>query len=168
MKTPIDSAGANLLLYHGTATAFTDFDKDKVGSVHADIIRETGSYDDVDPTAFYFTNDPETAIWYAKDSAKKAGMNEQDGVILGVNLHMENPHIVRFGGTGREYLAEEIAVAKSKGCDSVVCRDFDDGGVSDHYIVFDTSRIIVVDAKTCSEFTAESERTNSRKVREIG
>jgi hypothetical protein len=150
--------GGPLVLYHGTSDAFDVFDSAKVGSRHVDIIREAELEEAVEPTAFYFTNDPDTAIWYAKSSATQAGKPEGDGVVMTVRLSMEKALSVDFQGEGREYLAEEIEKAKREGCDGLICIDYDDGGVSDHYIVFDPSNIKIVDIQSCAEFekTAES------------
>lgn len=144
------------VVYHGTGEFFDVFNQDKVGALHADVLRESGSHDHVDPIAFYFTNDPDTAIWYARDSARQLGKPEEDGVVLSVTLLMTNPRMVNFSGTGREYLAEEIEAAKNDGCDGLICWNFDDGGVSDHFIVFSADKINILAAQTCVEFGGDA------------
>lgn len=148
----LSRSGGSLLLYHGTAESFEAFDSKHVGSRHADIIREDGLDETVDPTAFYFTNDPNTAVWYAKSSATQAGKPEGEGVVMTVTLTMKKPLKVDFMGEGREYLAEEIEKAKAEGCDGVICIDYDDGGVSDHYIVFNPSQVTILSTQICAEF----------------
>lgn len=150
----LPAGGKPLVLYHGTAESFEAFSKHHVGTRHADIIREDCEDETLDPTAFYFTNDPETAIWYARDSARKLGKPEEDGVVMTVVLAIENPRNVNFHREGREYLGEEIEIAKNNSCDGLICRNYDDGGVSNHYVVFDASKITILKAQTCREFNA--------------
>lgn len=138
-------------LYHGTAELFESFCENRVGSKHADVMRESGEHDEVDPAAFYFSDDLETAIWYAKSSAVKNSMPEEAGIVLSVELSFNNPLEVNFMGEGREYLAEEIAKAKLKGCDGLICRNFDDGGVSDHYIAFSPSSVTIKASQSCAD-----------------
>lgn len=120
--------------------------------MHADVIEESGDFPDTDPTAFYFTTHRKTALWYAKDSAKLQGRRPSDGVIAVVELSMDNPKIVDFGGAGREYLAEEIDLAKRGSHDGLICRDYADGGIADHYIVFDPSKIKIQRWIACRDF----------------
>ncbi len=152
-----DTDGSPLVLYHGTAEAFPEFNKDRVGSRHADILREDCDDESVDPTAFYFTNDLATALWYAKSSAEKHGISQADGIVIAVSLSMDNAKKVDFHGEGREYLAEELVGAKQNGHDALICRDYDDGGVSDHYVVFDSRRITILRSQTVAEVEAALE-----------
>ena len=164
----LGTEGNPLVLYHGTAEIFETFSKDRVGSCHADIIREDCEDESLDPTAFYFTNDPETAIWYAKDSAKKLGIPEMDGVVISVALSMATPKKVNFQGEGREYLGEEIEGAKRQGNDGLICRNYDDGGVSDHYVVFDASQIKILKATTVRAFKAGECKVSALQAELVG
>ena len=144
----------SMVLYHGTAVKFECFDSSRVGSMHVDVIRDLGSGELEDPTAFYFTNDPNTAIWYAKDSARRLGKPEDEGFVMSVSLAMSNPKLVDFQEQGIEFLAEEIEVARKGGFDGLICKDYDDGGVSDHYVVFEAGQIQVLKVEICHEFEA--------------
>jgi ADP-Ribosyltransferase in polyvalent proteins len=130
----VDAQGHPLVVYHGTGADIHSFDPMTVGTKHADILDESGEeLDGVDQVLFYFSDDTKTADWYAKDSAKKS---RKGANVMPVFLSMQNPLVVEFGGAGREYLHEEIIKAKREGHDGVIARNFDDGGVSDHYIAF--------------------------------
>lgn len=121
-----------LVVYHGAAKPFESFDVARVGSSHVDV--EEGE-------AYFFSNDIKTAKWYAKDSAKQQKVKPAAGHVFEVYLSFQNPLIVEFGGSGIEGLGEEIANAKTKGHDGLICRDYDDGGISDHYIAFSPTQI---------------------------
>lgn len=125
----VDAQGRPRVLYHGTAGSIEAFDPALVGSRHVDM--------EVGP-AYYFTDDVKTASWYAKDSGKQAkgGAN-----VVPVYLSMKNPLIVDFQEEGIEYLEEELVRAKENGHDGLICRNYNDGGVSDHYIVFDPAQV---------------------------
>ena len=140
-----------MVLYHGSAESFEAFQPAFVGTKHADIIRDECEHESLEPTAFYFSNDLETAIWYAKSSAEKLGKPAADGVVISVSLSMANPKKVNFRGEGREYLGEELASAKLNGNDGLICLNYDDGGVSDHYVVFDASMINILKTETVHE-----------------
>jgi hypothetical protein len=121
--------GEPLVVYHGTSADIRAFDPAKTGSVHFDL--EAGP-------VFFFTDDLPTANWYAKDASKKSkgGAN-----LIPVFLSLQNPLVVDFQGEGLEYLAEEIQNARDKGCDGLIARNYDDGGVADHYIAFHPEQI---------------------------
>lgn len=121
-----------LKLYHGTASPFDAFDPERVGSVHIDF--EEGE-------AYYFSNDIELAKWYAKDSARILGAKPAKGHVFEVYLSMQNPLIVDFRGEGFERIGEEIGNAKNNGHDGLVCKNYDDAGVSDHYLAFSPTQI---------------------------
>lgn len=148
-------ASQELVLYHGSAESFEAFRSELVGTRHADIIRDECEDESLEPTAFYFTNDLETAIWYAKSSAEKLGKPAVDGVVISVSLSITNPKEVDFQGTGRETLGEELAAAKRNGNDGLICLDYDDGGVSDHYVVFDPSKINILKTETVHDLTLQ-------------
>ena len=137
----VDAAGAPLVVYHGTAADITFFDASKVGSKHVDVIGHFGDPDEnANPDTFYFSDDVETANWYAKDSAKtnkpKVGAN-----VMPVYLALKNPLVVDFMGEGIEYLAEDLERAKRDGNDGLIARNYNDGGVSTHYIAFAPGQI---------------------------
>lgn len=151
------------VLYHGTARPFESFRADLTGSRHADVVRESGEDVTVDPTAFYFTDDLATAIWYARDSARQDGIPESEGVVMEVRVALANPKVVQFGGAGREYLAEEIISARQSGCDGVICLRYDDGGVSNHYIAFHAHQLEIVKVQKCKEI--EQIKTDNRPIK---
>lgn len=126
-----DHDGAPLIVYHGSGEKFDRFSADFVGSKHVDM--EVGEI-------YYFSNDIKTAIWYAKDSAKQMDI-KNGGYVYPVYLNLKNPLIVDFAGAGVEYLIDDIEKAKENGHDGLICRDYDDGGISDHYLVFDSKLI---------------------------
>ena len=128
----LDSDGLPFAVYHGASVPIDAFDPARLGSKHVDL--EAGD-------AFYFTNCIDTAMWYASDSAKQDGKKPGEGHVHAVYLHIRNPKRVDFQGTGVEYLGEEIESAKQAGYDGLVCQDYDDGTVSDHYIVFKPEQI---------------------------
>lgn len=111
--------------FHGTGVCFDLFDAAMVGTSHFDL--EVG-------TAIYFTDCLDTARFYADSAAKLKGGQPQ---LLEVTLTLLNPKTVDFDGNGIETLAEDIEQAKSEGYDSLICLDFDDGGTSTHYVIFD-------------------------------
>lgn len=126
----LDRRGLPRVVFHGCADDFHVFDPKKIGSKHVDV-------ESVD--AFFFSNDIKTANWYAKDAGKanKATGRRSGGAnVMAVYLALHNPLIIDFQETGIEYLAEEIHEAKRKGHDGLIARNYDDGGVSDHYIAF--------------------------------
>jgi hypothetical protein len=133
----VDAEGLPRVVYHGTSADITEFCPKKVGSRHIDVMRDLSDAD-MDPTAFYFTSDMEAANWYAKDSAEQ---DKGEANVLHVYLSMQNPLVVDFQGTGIEFLAEELELAKSGGYDGLIAENFDDGGVADHYIVFSPEQI---------------------------
>lgn len=147
----LNAEGSTLVLYHGTGETFTAFKAEFIGSKHVDIIREDCAGEDIDPTAFYFTTDMATAIWYATSAAQKLGKKANEGVVVSVSLSMSKPKTVNFQRQGREYLGEELAAAKLNGHDGLICRSYDDGGVSDHYIVFDACQINILKTVTVRE-----------------
>lgn len=67
----VNAKGEPLVVYHGTAADITEFDPEKVGTRHVDVMRDLSGAD-LDPTAFYFTDDSRTADWYAKSASKQA------------------------------------------------------------------------------------------------
>jgi len=125
----VDRGGRPQVLFHGTSGAFDQFSEDKVGSRHVDV--EAG-------TAFFFTDDPKTASWYAESSNTADGGG---GNVIPVYLSLRNPYDVDFQETGIETLAESIEEAKALGHDSLIARNYDDGGVSTHYIAFHPEQI---------------------------
>ncbi len=133
----VDADGKPLVVYHGTKADFTVFDRARVGEKHVDVLRELSDAG-VDPTAFYFTDDPATANWYAKSSGRKA---PRGSAVMPVYLSMENPLVVDFQEEGIEYLAEELENAKQGGYDGLIARNYNDGGVSTHYIAFEPTQI---------------------------
>lgn len=118
-----------LVVYHGTAADFRSFDPKAVGSAHVDL--EEGE-------VYFFSSDRKTAKWYADDCAKD---EQSPGRIVPVYLSLQNPRIVDFGGTGLEGLGEEVQTARAKGHDGLICREYDDGGVSSHYLAFSAYQI---------------------------
>lgn len=128
--------GLPLVVYHGTDQDFHSFDATLVGSRHVDV--EAGP-------AIFFSNDKETANWYAIDSAKqrksKKKCAESAAHVMPVYLSMQNPLIVDFKGEGLEFLEGEINNAKEGGHDGLIAIDYDDGGVSTHYVAFTPSQV---------------------------
>ena len=125
----VDKQGRPLVVYHGTGGDFSKFQADLTGSRHRDL--EVGG-------AFYFSDDKETANWYAESAGRQAkgGAN-----VMPVYLRMTNPLVVEYGGADSQYLYEDIQKAKDLGHDGVLARNIDDGGVSTHFIAFDRSQI---------------------------
>lgn len=124
-----EADGTPKVLFHGTAADLREFNPAKVGSRHVDL--EIGE-------AYYFTDDINTANWYAQDSHEhlQGGAN-----VMPVFLRMNNPLIVDFQGTGIETLGEDLERAKRQGHDGLIAHNYDDGGVADHYIAFSASQI---------------------------
>lgn len=119
-----------LVVYHGTGAAFNAFDyQGPERAAHYDL--------EVGPT-FYFSDDPETASWYANDCAEQG---RGAASVMPVYLSIRNPLVVDFHGEGIEYLAEEIEKAKKFGHDGLIARNYCDGTVSDHYVVFEPGQI---------------------------
>lgn len=118
-----------LLVYHGTSSDIDQFSASCVGSRHVDL--EVGE-------CYYFTDDHRTAIWYAKSASKQS---KDGGHVMPVYLSLKNPLIVDFQETGIETLAEDIEEAKSNGHDGLISLNYDDGGVSNHYIAFSPNQI---------------------------
>ena len=122
--------GEPLVVYHGTGATFNAFEyKGPDSAAHYDL--------DVGPV-FYFSDDPETASWYANDCAEQG---RGDAVVMPVYLSIKNALVVNFHGEGIEYLAEEIEKAKAAGHDGLIARNYCDGTVSDHFVAFDPGQI---------------------------
>lgn len=124
--------GQPRIVYHGTAGDIRQFKyQGPEKARHVDL--------GVGP-AFYFSNDPGTADWYANDSSRQT-KGRKGAAVYPVYLSMQNPRIVDFGRTGIEGLYEELETAKKSGNDGLIAYRYDDGGVSDHYVVFSPSQI---------------------------
>lgn len=121
--------GLPLVVYHGTSGDFAEFDPTKVGSRHVDV--ESG-------TAFFFSDDPKTADYYAKSAGKQS---KGGAHVRPVFLSLQNPLISDFQGEGLEYLAEDIEKAKLNGNDGLIALNYNDGRISTHYIAFHPDQI---------------------------
>ena len=137
----IDENGEPLLVYHGSARRFKEFDVNKIGS-------NTG-----DKSWFYFTDN-----WkVAKDYYSRETGNGWDNLKLMFGLSRKykptvyscfikalNPYIQNFNGDydniGREKIITE---AREKGYDVVILKNIIDGPgvVQDAYVVFNSNQI---------------------------
>lgn len=94
----VDEQGRPLVVYHGTASDFDSFDKNKIGSVFGDL-----------SIGYYFTNGAipdinkgisygNTASEYAQN-AQKSGYSEPDGAnIIPAYISMSNPLVINSEG----------------------------------------------------------------------
>lgn len=137
----VDENGEPLLVYHGSARRFKEFDTNKIGST-------TG-----DKSGFYFSNNRRVA----KDYYSRETGNGWDNIKLMLGLSRKykptvygcfikalNPYIQDFNGDydniGREKI---ITDAKEKGYDTVILKNIIDGPgvVQDAYVVFHPDQI---------------------------
>ncbi len=137
----VDENGEPLLVYHGSARRFKEFDVNKIGST-------TG-----DKSGFYFSNNRKIA----KDYYSRETGNGWDNVklMLGITRKYKptvyscfikalNPYIQDFNGDydniGREKI---IADAREKQHDAVILKNIIDGPgvVQDAYVVFNPNQI---------------------------
>ena len=125
----VDEEGRPLVLFHGTAGDFSEFCSRAVGRCHVDL--------EVGP-AFFFTDHPGTANWYAESAGGQLGGTAN---VRPVFLSLQNPLDVDFQGTGIETLAEDLEAAKAGGHDGLIARNYDDGSVATHFIVFRPEQI---------------------------
>lgn len=133
MRHLIGEKGDLRTLLHGTHAAIDRFDTQKVGSSHNTPTDEGAM--------FFFTDDRKTAAWYAKSAFKRHGGEPH---IISVRLHLKNPKVVDFQGTGIETLFEDIDEARTKGHDGLITLNYDDGGIIDQFIAFDAKSIEIV------------------------
>ncbi len=135
----VDENGEPLLVYHGSAKRFKEFDIEKIGST-------TG-----DKSGFYFSDRRGVAKHYY--SRETGNARENSKLILGIKykptvydcfIRAFNPYIHDFGGNwdniGREEL---IAEKKESGHDCVILRNIIDGPSlpQDVYVVFHPDQI---------------------------
>lgn len=137
----VDENGEPLLVYHGSARRFKEFDINKIGST-------TG-----DESGFYFSSGRGVAKhYYSKETGSvlnnlklMLGLSrEYKSTVYDCFLRVFNPYIHDFGGNrdniGREEL---IADAKKAGHDCVILKNIIDGPtvVQDAYVVFNPNQI---------------------------
>lgn len=137
----VDENGEPLLVYHGSARRFKEFDINKIGST-------TG-----DESGFYFSSGRGVAKhYYSKETGSMLGNLK---LMLGISrkykstvydcfLRASNPYIYDFGGSRDDVGREElIADAKKAGHDCVVLKNIIDGPtvVQDAYVVFHPNQI---------------------------
>ncbi|HXV98530.1 MAG TPA: hypothetical protein VEC93_08910, partial [Anaerolineae bacterium] len=122
----VDADGKPLVVYHGTASDFTIFDRSMLGSSTGD----AASYE-----GFFFSKEADTARLYAQEASYQRDRKKYDdgsrGVIYPVFLSIKNPLMVSYGESVNP---ETIQSAKSGGYDGVI----DDRG---DFVVFDPAQI---------------------------
>lgn len=136
----VDENGDPLVVYHGTAGDFTEFDMSQGGMV----------YGEPDSRGvMYFSGSPKRP-WSASDDAARvqggesipAPNGDSDGTFTGANimpvyLKITNPMVI----DGYRATAEDISKAKSEGHDGIiVTKGESDDGTSD-YIIFEPTQI---------------------------
>lgn len=130
----LDKNGSPVVLLHGTSRHLDRFDPAKVGSSH-------NTPDDAG-AMFFFTNDAKAASWYAHSASKTHGGEPH---LIHVRLNLQNPKVVDFQDTGIETLFEDIDSARAAGHDGLITLNYDDGGIIDQFIAFDSGTIEIVD-----------------------
>ncbi len=137
----VDENGEPLLVYHGSAKRFKEFDIDKIGSTTWD------------KSGFYFSNNRKIAKdYYSKETGKgwdnvrlMLGLSRKyKPTVYDCFLRAFNPYILDFNGDydniGREKI---IADMKKKGYDVAILKNIIDGPgvVQDVYVVFNSDQI---------------------------
>ena len=113
----VDADGKPLVVYHGTARDFTEFDRKKIGSNYR-----------ADKRGFFFTANPMEAEWAASDAAEKRGAEGER--IVPVYLRLNAPLTIdatgAVGMSASGYLDTHkekiLARAKAEKADGIVVR----------------------------------------------
>lgn len=129
-----DENGNLLVVYHGTGSEFTVFDKAKIGE----------NFGTISDLGFYFT----PFDWDAKGYASNHG---QKGRVIKAYLNLKNPLIVEDDGWGSAASQADarhndlMRWAKQGGHDGIIVRSTDeeveDGQFDTVYIVFDSNQV---------------------------
>ena len=139
----VDAEGKPLVVYHGTASDFNEFEARKSGRNYG---FRTGS------SGFFFTSNPKTASVYAEHPARanldpnavEPDFGDGTASIMPVYLSMQNPLIIKTAKSPDKFFDSKFdnihARAKASGADGVIVR----GGPEfkrDLYIVYEPQQI---------------------------
>lgn len=134
----VDNQGRLLVLYHGTASNFTVFDRERITQNYPNNIGDLG---------FYFTPYQTDARGYAGNAAGRVG----GGSVMQVYLNLTNPLVVEddgWGGAANQADArhsELLRWARAGGHDGIIVRSTDfemeDGEYDAIYVAFSPEQI---------------------------
>ena len=134
----VDNQGRLLVLYHGTASNFTVFDRERITQNYPNNIGDLG---------FYFTPYQTDARGYAGNAAGRVG----GGSVMQVYLNLTNPLVVEddgWGGAANQADArhsELLRWARAGGHDGIIVRSMDfemeDGEYDAIYVAFSPEQI---------------------------
>jgi hypothetical protein len=125
----VDENGEPLVCFHGTDRKFTKFNKSLIGSASGEENKLNG---------FYFTNDYDTAKFYAEY------YDENQNYVLTCFLNIKNPIIKEKANLSELFDLIEIAFQNTN--DGVILKSVKDSGrVSDQIVVFEPNQIKLAD-----------------------